>query len=84
MHLCMATKTISVDLEAYERLDRARRRPNESFSRVIKRARWDAPFSTGASLLEALDASPKVSADVLKRLQEGQKADAPPIDKWTA
>ena len=84
MYLCMATKTISVDLEAYERLNRARRRTNESFSRVIKRARWDVPSSTSASLLEALDASPPLSASTLKRLKDGQKTDAPPPDKWTA
>jgi predicted CopG family antitoxin len=34
------TKTISIDLEAYERLRRARRSRSESFSMVIKRATW--------------------------------------------
>ena len=36
--LCMATKTIALRLEAYERLKRARRTPTESFSDVVMRA----------------------------------------------
>jgi len=44
----MATKTISVDLEAYERL-RSVRHENESFSQAIKRV-VKAPFDVGRYL----------------------------------
>ena len=79
----MATKTISVDLEAYERLRKARSHPDESFSQVIHRARWEAPASTAAGLLAALEATPPPSAAVLDRLERNQRADAPPKDRWT-
>jgi len=52
MYLCIATKTISVDLEAYERLRMARMHERESFSKVIKRAVWKAEGGTAAALLE--------------------------------
>lgn len=52
MHdLCMAIKTISLELDAYEKLRQARREPRESFSSVVRRARWeDAPLTAGALL----------------------------------
>lgn len=84
MHLCMATKTISVDLDAYERLRRARIRPDESFSRVIKRAKWDLPVSTGAALLELLERSQPLADEVLDRLEAAQLEDSPPDDPWSA
>lgn len=37
----MATKTITLELDAYEKLKRAKRKPRESFSSVVRRARWD-------------------------------------------
>lgn len=79
----MATKTISIDLVAYERLRRARIRPDESFSQVIKRGRWDRVRSTGAALLEALDRAPLLDEDALRRLESNQRADVPPSDPWS-
>ncbi len=50
----MATKTISLEVDAYEKLRQAKRQPRESFSSVVRRARWeDAPLTAGV-LLEKL------------------------------
>lgn len=50
----MATKTISLELDAYERLRRAKR-AGESFSAVVRRARFGPRDASGASILAALD-----------------------------
>ena len=71
-----------MDLEAYERLHRARLRPNESFSKVIKRAHWTAPPSTGASLLKSLETAPMLDESVLDRLDDAQRMDVEPDDSW--
>lgn len=47
----MATKTITLELDAYERLRRAKTSDRESFSEVVRRARWDEAPSTGAAIL---------------------------------
>ena len=79
----MATKTISIDLAAYEMLRKARLRADESFSQVIKRARWDESPSTGATLLRALEGAPLPSQRVLTRLKQAQLSDEPPVDAWS-
>lgn len=50
---CMAVKTITIDLKSYELLA-ARKRPGESFSRVIKRTLQDERH-TASHLLDHLD-----------------------------
>ena len=50
---CVAVKTITIDLESSELLA-ARKRPGESFSRVIERTLRDERY-TASHLLEHLD-----------------------------
>jgi hypothetical protein len=51
---CMATKTISLELDAYEKLRKAKRSERESFSQVVRRARWEDSASTGPQILAQL------------------------------
>ncbi|HEX4953959.1 MAG TPA: antitoxin VapB family protein [Thermoanaerobaculia bacterium] len=47
----MATKTISLRLDAYLHLKKARRHPQESFSEVVLRAEWPQAPRTAGDLL---------------------------------
>jgi hypothetical protein len=79
----MATKTVSVHLEAYERLRAARRFPGESFSDVILRAQWPGKVLLGRNLLAAVrERGPLLDAETLERLERLQREDQPPVDKW--
>jgi len=71
-------KTLSIDDEAYSLLVRAKRSPSESFSQVIKRARWesDAAARTCGDVLRAAMAAIPESA--LDRLDEVQSSSAFP------
>lgn len=86
MHIaCMATKTISLKIEAYERLVAARRYPTESFSEVVLRASWpEDTLAAGALLRHVRTAAPLLSEDALVRIEELRRLDAPPEDKWVA
>ena len=80
---CMSTKTISLKLEAYERLRRARRHPGESFSEVILRAVWPNRTLTGAELLELCrNRGPSFSEAGLSAIERAKESDGPPEDKW--
>ena len=48
----MATKTITLELDAYEKLRRAKKNPRESFSSVVRRAVFPADACTAAELLQ--------------------------------
>jgi len=57
MHdLCMAIRTISLELDAYEKLRRAKRGPRDSFSKVVRRAHWDDLPLNARDLLDDLRA----------------------------
>lgn len=80
---CMATKTISIDMEAYEALRRARRSEKDSFSQVIKRAKWDTVMPTCGDLLEVMAKMPAVDEKTLRYWEKAQREDAAPDDPWS-
>jgi len=80
---CMATKTISLEIDAYERL-KAVKAPGESFSDVVRRATFPKRKFTGRDLLNSLrERGPLLSARALDDLEKAhQKLSAPPDDPW--
>jgi len=79
----MATTTISLRLEAYERLRRARRFPEESFSEVVLRASWPEETLTGQELLRRCrERGPYFTEVELERVAEAKGTDREPEDKW--
>ena len=79
---CMSTKTISLKLEAYERLRAARRYPTESFSEVVLRATWPEDTITARELLALARARGARLAEAEFDAIGASKLDAPPEDKW--
>lgn len=84
MYTCMATKTISLDIEAYECLRLARIDTRESFSKVVKRATWPAQVGTAGDLLawRSGGGDNMVDKAVLDELDSLQESDVPSEDKW--
>ncbi len=79
----MSVKTISLKLEAYERLRAARRYPTESFSEVVLRASWPDDTVTAGEFLGLRRASTaRFSDEELDRVDALKKRDLPSEDKW--
>lgn len=82
--LCMSTKTISLKVEAYERLRAARRRPDESFSDVVLRAEWPDRAATAYELLAKMRTEPPAfTPDELDELDRALASDRPPESPWS-
>jgi len=78
----MATKTISLELDAYEKL-RLSKRPGESFTEVVRRAHFEDPAATGASLRRYFrEGGSGVSEQYLDDVDAAEKNDQPPDDPW--
>lgn len=79
----MATKTISLKLEAYEKLKAARSYAGESFSEVVLRATWPGETVTAQDLLRICrEREPLLTEKMLERVENLKQADEPPEDKW--
>lgn len=82
-NLCMPTKTISVRIEAYEKLKRARRYEGESFSEVVLRARWPEETITAEGLAKRYrEEGPFFDEEEIERVEGLKREDRPPEDKW--
>ena len=78
----MATKTITLELDAYEKLRQAKR-GGESFTEVVRRAVWvDAP-ATGEALRNYYhNGGSGISDKYLDTVEEAAKHDRLPDDPW--
>ena len=62
---CMATKTISLEIDAYDALRRAKRSERESFSSVVRRAHWTDRPPVAGEILKSLQAAAKAGPSLL-------------------
>ena len=85
----MSIKTISLELDAYEKLKQAKR-GKESFSQVVRRARFDPPEHTGEAIVQELralyqagkGASEKALDELEKRFNERRDTPNPSPSPW--
>ena len=79
----MPTKTISIELDAYEKLKAAKTGPGDSFTKVIRREEFSPPYLTGQALLNRLGAVLSKYPDDGRTLEEalGELPQDPPVIK---
>jgi len=73
----MVQKTITLDADAVDRLERAKKSPDESLSSVVRRAVWPEEALTGGQILalarqRMADGSETVGEDILDALDAAQ------------
>lgn len=79
---CMATKTISLELDAYEKL-RAAKRGGESFSSVVRRAVIPGSVRSGAEVLDYFRSEgPFLEETELDAIEAIDAQDMPPMNPW--
>ena len=79
---CMATKTISIELDAYEKL-RAAKKAGESFTQVVRRAKFPDEPLTGERLAEYYsNGGSGVSAAYLDMVDAAGRNDQIPDNPW--
>jgi hypothetical protein len=79
MVVFVSTKTISLEIEAYEKLRRAKRFPRESFSEVVLRASIPDGGISGRELITSFGSVESVfSGEELDRIDALNAEDRPP------
>jgi predicted CopG family antitoxin len=80
----MATKTITLELDAYEKL-KAAKRGRESFSSVVRRAVIPGASRSGAEVIAYLKSEgPFFSNEELDAMEQAAASDRPPENPWEA
>lgn len=80
-YLTMATKTISIDLEAYEKLLLAKSSAKESFSNVIKRSEIRSIKGRAGSFLLAIANQPLADKKIFEGWDSSAE-DSIPSNPW--